>query len=271
MSAPLSPVTLTTDFGETDHYVAQMKGAILGIAPAAPMIDVTHAIPPQDVRRAAFLVADLGDGFPPGTVHVVVVDPGVGSERAILAVAAGGWNYVAPDNGVLTAVFDRWPDASVVAVTNVKYRRPTVSATFHGRDVMAPAAAHLVSGVPLGELGPPLERAPFRLGGMTAVVLADRIEGTLAWADRFGNLITNVPAEFLASIPSERLRVRVGAHELVGLRRFYAEVGRGEALLLVGSSGRLEISVNGGSAEARYGVCTGTRIVVDEIDDRRAR
>lgn len=270
MSAPLPPVTLTTDFGETDHYVAQMKGAILAIAPAAPVIDVTHAIPPQDVRRAAFLVADLGDAFPPGTVHVAVVDPGVGSARAILAVEAEGGFYIAPDNGLLTGVFDRWPEAAAVTLTNVKYRRATVSSTFHGRDVMAPAAAHLVSGVPLVELGPPLERSPIRLEGMTPIALADRIEGAVAWADRFGNLITNVPAEMLRSIPPERLRVRVGAHELIGLRRFYAEVEGGEALLLFGSSGRLEIAVNGGSAEGRYRVGAGTRLVIDRTDDRGA-
>jgi hypothetical protein len=263
MSAALPPVTLTTDFGETDHYVAQMKGVILGIAPAAPIIDVTHAIPPQDVRRAAFLIADLGDAFPPDTVHVAVVDPGVGSERAILAVAAGGWFYVAPDNGLLTTVFERWPDATTVVVTNRVYRRACVSSTFHGRDVMAPAAAHLVNGVPLGAFGPPLSRPPVRLDGMNPVVSTGRVEGAIAWVDRFGNLISNVPLEMVAAFPAERLRVRVGRCELVGLSRFYAEVPQDEALLLVGSSGRLEIAVNGGSAAERYGIEAGTRLVVD--------
>lgn len=269
MSAPLPPVTLTTDFGGTDHYVAQMKGVILGIAPAAPIIDVTHAVPPQDVRRAAFLVADLGDAFPPGTVHVAVVDPGVGSDRAILAVAAGGRFYVAPDNGLLTGVFDRCRDARAVVVGNPACRRPAVSPTFHGRDVLAPAAAHLLNGVPLDEFGPPPGRPPVRLEGMTPVVADGRIEGAVAWADRFGNLMTNVPAAAIVGFAPERLRVRVGPHEFVGLRRFYAEVPKGEALLLVGSSGRLEIAVSGGSAADRYAVQAGARLVVEETGNRR--
>lgn len=262
MSAPLPPVTLTTDFGETDHYIAQMKGVILGIAPAATIVDVTHAIPPQDVRRAAFLVADLAEAFPPGTVHVAVVDPGVGSDRAILAVNAGERIYIAPDNGLLTAVFDRHPDAAAVSITNPAYRRASVSSTFHGRDVMAPAAAHFLLGIPIAELGPPLDRPPVRLEGMSPVASPGRIDGSIAWVDRFGNLIANVPAEAVAPFPPERLRVRAGAHELVGLRRFYAEVAPCEPLLLVGSSGRLEIAVNGGNAAERLGIRPGDGVVI---------
>jgi S-adenosylmethionine hydrolase len=263
MSATPAPITLTTDFGTTDHYVAQMKGAILGIAPGAQIVDVTHAIPPQEVRRAAFLVADLADAFPPRTAHVAVVDPGVGSERAILAVAAGGQFYVAPDNGLLTLVFDRHRDAEVVTVTNPQYRRHVVSSTFHGRDVMAPAAAHLVSGVALAELGPALSRPPVRLHGLVARNVGGRIEGEVAWPDRFGNLITNVSASMIADLPPDRLRVSFGLHSLTGLKRYYAEAEPGDPLLLVGSSGRLEIAVCGGSAAERFGIGTGIRVVVD--------
>lgn len=263
MSAPPAPITLTTDFGTADHYVAQMKGAILAIAPAARIVDVTHAVPPQEVRRAAYLVADLADAFPPGTAHVAVVDPGVGSERAILAVAAEGQFYVAPDNGLLTLVLDRHRDAEGVAVTNPQYRGPVVSSTFHGRDVIAPAAAHLVSGVPLAELGPPLAQPSVRLHGLVALKTGDRIEGEVAWPDRFGNLITNVPASMIAGLPPDRLRVSFGLHSLMGLKRYYAEAEPGDPLLLVGSSGRLEIAICGGSATERFGISTGIRVVVD--------
>jgi len=267
MSTRLSPVTLTTDFGTADHYVAQMKGVILGIAPAAPIVDVTHEIGPQDVRRAAFLVADLAEAFPKGTVHVAVVDPGVGTERAILAVEARGQYYVAPDNGLLTLVLKQKP-ASVVSIENPQFRRTVVSSTFHGRDVMAPAAAHLAGGVPLAELGPPLARPPVLLEDTAPVVSEGRIDGAIAWVDRFGNLVTNVPAADLTRFVSKPLRVRASAHEWVGLMRFYAQAREGEALLLVGSSGRLEIAVNGGSAAERYGLRAGAKVVVDHLEKR---
>lgn len=268
MPAPLPPITLLTDFGESDHYVAQMKGVILGLVPSAVVIDVTHAVPPQDVRRAAFLVADLADAFPTGTVHVAVVDPGVGSDRAILAVDAGGQFYVAPDNGLLTLVFDRHPRAAVTAVTNPAVRRPVVSSTFHGRDVIAPAAARLLAGLPLDGLGPPLGRPPLRLEGLRCVVGDQSINGAVAWVDRFGNAVTNIPAKTLEAFPADRLRVRAGTHELVGLKRFYAEAPAGEPLPLIGSSGRLEVAVNGGSAAERLGLAAGSPIEVTRSESR---
>ena len=254
---------MTTDFGVRDSYVAQMKGVILGLVPAAAVVDVTHEIPPQDVAAAAAVVADLADAFPPGTVHVAVVDPGVGSDRVILAVAAGGQFFVAPDNGLLTGVLAAHPDAAVVAVTNPRHRRPTVSATFHGRDVMAPAAAHLVAGVPLSDLGPPPATPPVRFAGFFAERDGDLIRGTVVRIDRFGNLITNISAAQLDGLPRERLRVRIGGGELVGLRRFYAEVPVGAPLALLGSSGRLEVAVNGGSAAEVSGVGIGAVVEVD--------
>jgi S-adenosyl-L-methionine hydrolase (adenosine-forming) len=263
MSAPLPPVTLTTDFGITDHYVAQMKGVILGLAPGAPIVDVTHEIPPQDVRRAAHLIADLADAFPAGTVHIAVVDPGVGSDRAILAVASGGQFYIAPDNGLLTHVFLRAELPSVVVISNPLIRRKSVSNTFHGRDVMAPAAAHLVTGGALSDLGPKPEKSPVRVPCSSGTIFPDRIESQVAWVDRFGNLVVSVPADMLTKFPPERLRVSIGPRQLLGLKRFYAEVPTGDPLLLVGSSGQLEIAVNGGSAAERFGASAGARVVID--------
>jgi hypothetical protein len=263
MSASLPIVTLTTDFGTSDHYVAQMKGVILSRAPGAPIVDVTHEIPPQDVRRAAYLIADLADAFPPGTVHVAVVDPGVGSERAILAVESHGQYYIAPDNGLLTHIFLRG-DAKRVVISNPVIRRENVSNTFHGRDIMAPAAAHLVAGGSLEDLGPRPEKRSMWIMGFVPNVYSDRIESNVAWVDRFGNLVTNVHASLLATFPRERLRVSIGSGRLEGLKQFYAEAPKGEPLLLVGSSNRLEIAVNGGSAAERFGVSAGAKLVVDQ-------
>ncbi len=263
MSAPSPLITLTTDFGQTDHYVAQMKGIILGLVPEATIVDVTHAIPPQDVRRAAFLIAELAGAFPPGSIHVAVVDPGVGSDRSILAARVEGQVYIAPDNGLLSLVLEQRHVDAIVAVENERYRRQDVTATFHGRDIMAPAAAHLTSGVLLDELGPRLDRPAVRLANLVPKTSGSHIEAHVAWIDHFGNVITNVPAELLRDWDRRSLQVRLADRTITQLRSYYAEVPVGEALLLLGSSGRLEIAVNGGSAAERFGVLAGTPLVVD--------
>ena len=260
----MPPLTLTTDFGTADTYVAQMKGVILARVPTATIVDATHAVPPQDVRRAALLVADLADAFPPGSVHVAVVDPGVGTCRAILAAAAGGQFYLAPDNGLLTVIFDRQPAAAVHAVTNPQHRRAAVSQTFHGRDIFAPAAAALLAGVPIEELGPRVTDC-VRLDGLTAMWEPDGLVGHIAWADHFGNLVTTIPAAWMPEDPA-RLRLCVGQHTLHGLRQCYADVPPGTPLVLVGSSGRLEIAVNGGSAAAVLQITAGTVVRVSVGD-----
>lgn len=268
MSAALPPVTLTTDFGTSDHYVAQMKGILLTDAPGVPIVDVTHEIAPQNVRGAAWILADLAPAFPPGTVHVAVVDPGVGSERAILAVAAHGQFYVAPDNGLLSLVLARVP-ASIVTIDDSGSGGPSVSSTFHGRDVMAPAAARLVRGEPLESLGPPPATVPVRLSDLEPVVSQDSLEGCVVRIDRFGNVITNIRARQLDQIPPERLRVTFGhgrLGELVGLKRCYADVARGNAVALVGSRGFLEIAIRDGDAAQRFDIREGSSITVDAVD-----
>src|SRR5262249_13655783 len=191
MSHPL--ITLATDFGEASPYVAAMKGVILGLNPDARLLDLSHAIPPQDLRHAAFFLAGAVPYFPPGVIHVVVVDPGVGTDRALLHIDLGGHRLLAPANGCWTFLAERLGVAAVVPrLEEARYWRPEVSATFHGRDILAPAAAHLSLGVKPSELGPVMEKwvglpwpAPTRT--------PDGWQGEVIFVDGFGNLISNIP------------------------------------------------------------------------------
>ena len=246
-------ITLLTDFGLRDAYVGVMKGVILGIAPGASLVDLTHGVPPQDVRAGAFLLMTAFHFFPRGTIHVAVVDPGVGTERKIVAATAAGHAFVGPDNGVLRWAIQRagGPDAAV-SIEAPEYRLPHVSHTFHGRDVIAPAAAHLAAGAALEALGPPMAElagAPFpspkRVG-------ADLV-GEVVYVDHFGNCVTNLPPE-------------AGAVEVRGTQlrrhRTYAEGAAGEPLALVGSAGFLEIAVPGGSAAQQLGVGVRAQVIL---------
>lgn len=265
MPARPAPITITTDFGQSDHYVGQMKGAILRVVPDAAIVDITHAIAPQNVRAASFLVEDLAQAFPAGTVHLVVVDPGVGSARRVIALEAGGQFYVAPDNGVLTLILDKLPAVRIVEIAPDPNPSGAISATFHGRDIMAPAAARLARDQRIEDLGGSLAGEAATLAGLRPRRIAGdrlRIEGMVAWVDHFGNMITNIPADMLAGAEHESWEVRCGSQSVRGLRRYYSEVAEGEMLLLTGSSGRLEIAVNGGSAAKRWRAKAGDEIVV---------
>ncbi|HVX38810.1 MAG TPA: SAM-dependent chlorinase/fluorinase [Gemmatimonadaceae bacterium] len=242
-------ITLTTDFGTADGYVGEMKGVLVSRAPDAQLVDITHEIPPQDVERARLTVARTWRRFPAGTVPLVVVDPGVGSARAALAVASDGRFLVGPDNGVLSPALLA-PGARAVELPTPR----GASATFHGRDVFAPAAAALACGVSIETLGiecssPIIRRTP------EAVRRADgAIDGEIIILDRFGNAITNV------------LGLRGGVVEIgelrLPLRRTYAEVAPGEPVCVVGSSGFIEIAVRNGSAAERLGLVRGAPIIV---------
>jgi len=241
-------ITLTTDFGLEDAYVGVMKGVILGINPAASIVDLCHAIPPQDVRAAAFLLHTAWPYFPPGTIHVVVVDPGVGSQRRAIAVATEAATFLAPDNGVLSYVLAEVKEAQAVHLTNQRYWLPQVSATFHGRDIFAPVAAHLSLGVPLTDLGEPLP-----LGELVTFPLprpARQSNGTwlghVVHVDHFGNLVTDLEAGAIGDAQS--VVIEVGGQRIVGVRHTYREGVPGEPMALIGSSGRLEIAVPGGHA-----------------------
>ncbi len=255
-----SIITLTTDFGTEDPYVGIMKGVILGIAPEATIVDLSHGVPPQDVRRASFLISSAVPYFPPGTIHVVVVDPGVGSERRPIALQTQRASYVAPDNGVLTLVLHREPATRIVHLTNARYWLPMVSATFHGRDVFAPVAAHLARGVPLDELGEPIDEI-VTLPLLQPTCQADgSIVGHIQHIDHFGNCITDIPAEMVASTAS--ITVEVAGHRIHGLAPTYAAVAPGNLVALIGSAGYLEVAIREGNAARQLGIEVGERVVI---------
>jgi S-adenosylmethionine hydrolase len=241
-------ITLITDFGTVDGYVGEMKGVLYSLAPDAEVVDITHDVPPQDVERGRLTVARVWRRYPAGTVHLVVVDPGVGSTRAGLAVESDGRFLVGPDNGVLSPAL-LVPGARVVEL----HVPPAASHTFHGRDVFAPAAAALARGDSLDGFAP--ATAPIVRRTPEAIRRADgAIEGEVILVDRFGNAMTNLIA-------------RPGATIVVGPRRFrvqrtYADVVSGEALALVGSSGFVEIAVRDGSAAAMLGLTRGYRVTL---------
>ena len=256
-------VTLLTDFGTADYFVASMKGVILGRAPAVQIVDITHEIAPGDVLAAAFTLSAACPAFPPGTIHVAVVDPGVGSARRPIVVEAAGHRFVGPDNGLFSPFLERDPGAVVFHIAPEHLRQP-VGTTFHGRDVFAPVAALLASGMPprrAGErIADPVRHAPRR-----AVHSADgTIRGEVLHVDRFGNCVTNLlPADLPgSSLPPSTVRIRVEEAETTSLRRYYAEAGEGEIFGIWGSAGFLEISVNGGSAAERTGARRGSPVLV---------
>jgi S-adenosylmethionine hydrolase len=249
-------VTLLTDFGTRDGYVGAVKGVIARAAPGVTIDDVSHDIPPGDVWSATYAVARYWRLYPEGTVHLAVVDPGVGTSRRALACEADGRFLVAPDNGVLSRVLDeatRWTAVEARHVELPADVRTGPSATFHARDVFAPAAAHLASGLELERLGPALSD-PTRLAEPRPVREERGGRGVVVAVDRFGDLLTNLPGGWIA-LASSRIEVR---GESVRLRRTYAEAAPGELIALVSSDGRIEIAVRHGSAAARLGARRGT-------------
>lgn len=265
-------ITLTTDFGLADPYVASMKGVILSLNPQAVIVDVSHAVRPQHIEQGAFLLETSLPHFPPDSIHTAVVDPEVGTDRRAIAVRTPRGTFVGPDNGVLSPALPdevrteagdasgrvRLPKGSSgVALTDPSYHRQPVSDTFHGRDIFAPAAAHLSLGTPLSDLGEPVEEvvalAPFR----ARTEPDGSRKGRILHIDVFGNIITDVRGE---DLPSAKLIVEVKDRQIAGLQHTYA--GSKGLTALVGSSGFLEIALAGGSAAAELGVDIGQRVVV---------
>jgi len=241
-------ISLLTDFGVNDVFVGVMKGVIAGICPQARVIDITHGVTPFDVLEAALLLRDAYHYFPPGSIHVAVVDPGVGGQRRIIAAAARGHIFLAPDNGILWPILAGDNNARVVTVSNHRYFLPQVSNTFHGRDIFAPVAAHLALGVPLNLLGPAV-RDMHRLRVPEAQVRPNgTVSGEVLRFDRFGNLITNIPEGLLPGKGEKDIYVRVGRRVIRGIARSYESVKPGELLAIVGSTGMLEIARNQGNA-----------------------
>jgi S-adenosyl-L-methionine hydrolase (adenosine-forming) len=247
-----SVLTLLTDFGERDSYVGQMKGVILSISAMTRIVDLTHQIPPQDVLDGAFQIATAWRAFPIGTVHVVVVDPGVGTDRRLVACDISGHHFVAPDNGILTFVMDSGDVRQAVHLDVERYWRNDVAPTFHGRDILASVAGHLCTGVSHSDVGTAIEPASLRRIDVPATTrLARGLIAPVLSIDHFGNCRTLVTRDHLPVEP-ERVRVRVRGVEIRGISGTYKDVRPGEPVAVFGSSGGLELAVNGGSAAGRY-------------------
>lgn len=263
MSGPRPIITLTTDFGVGSPYVAVMKGVILSINPQAELVDITHAIPPQDVRAGALALEQVCDWFPAGTIHLAVVDPGVGSERRIVLAQFGDQWAIGPDNGLLSRLALRHPNPTIRRLDRPEFWLPNVSATFHGRDIMAPVAARLSLGHPPEQLGESIAAfIPFSWSEASESM--GKIEGLVESIDSFGNLITNITAASLERAPrgAEEVRIECDEHETCGIFRAYADQPAMTLIALVGSGGKLELAIVNESAAAMLGVRVGTPVRV---------
>lgn len=259
MSDPL--VTLLTDFGYKDSYVAQMKGVILAIAPGVRIVDATHEIPPQDFLAAGRFLTSLLPVYPAGTIHACVVDPGVGSDRSFLLVQTQQQTIIAPDNGLLTPVIDCTTEIEIREMSETWYRRSNSSSTFHGRDLVAPAAGHLAAGVPHERFGPLLDRPPVRVELPVPTKTSGKVQGCVTDIDHFGNLLTNLTPADWQGVPPGQLEVVIGERIIFPLREYYSQVSEGELLALVSSFGTLEIACRNGNAAKLLGAVRG--MIVD--------
>jgi S-adenosylmethionine hydrolase len=246
MKRPL--ITLLTDFGEQDHYVAAMKGVILGICPAANIIDITHQVPPFQIASGAYTLAQAAPAFPSGTVHLAVVDPGVGSARRAIAARARGHLYVGPDNGLLAMALDTASKPAVFEIANEKLFRHPVSNTFHGRDVFAPVAAHLAAGLTLSRVGSRLT------DWQNPAFLKPQKSGPKEWTgqvlsiDHFGNLVTNFSWKEFGELVQQNFRMTIGSTSITIFAKTYREIPRGTPFVIRGSSNYMEVSLNEGNA-----------------------
>jgi S-adenosyl-L-methionine hydrolase (adenosine-forming) len=257
-------ITLTTDFGYTDPFVGIMKGVILRITPDAQIVDLSHGIAPQDIRAAALSLAASVDSFPDGSIHVVVVDPGVGSVRRAIRIESANHYFVGPDNGVLSFALEGKESARIVDLSNETYHLQPKSGTFHGRDVFAPVAAHLAHGVPLGEFGASLEDC-VRLRWPPIDHAGDSILGEILYIDRFGNLFTNIRERDLMSVAPERIGVRFGEINILGLSPNYAAGQSKGFIALINSWGMVEIAMFKGNAASQTAAQMGDKVKIDLV------
>ncbi|MGH7915607.1 MAG: SAM hydrolase/SAM-dependent halogenase family protein [Candidatus Binataceae bacterium] len=266
----VDPIAILTDFGYRDHYVGAMKGVIASIAPGAPLIDITHGVPAQSIAAGAIALAQSWRWFPPRTVFLVVVDPGVGTARVPVAVQTrAGARFVGPDNGVLSLALEEAGPARAVELRTPKYRLARVSTTFHGRDIFAPAAAHLWRGVKLESLGPPVR------GGLTRLELAEpregieELRGEVLYVDGFGNLVSNIGhdtlAHFAARFPAMPLSVRIGTGAPIEILQAYGDARKGVPLATFGSFELLEIAVRDGSATQHFAAGPGAIVTIRQL------
>ena len=256
-------ITLTTDFGYGSSYVAVMKGVILSINPAAEVVDIAHNVPPQDILRGALLLVEASHWFPAGTIHVAVVDPGVGSERRLLYARVGDQVYVAPDNGLLNPLARQRQPSTIIALENREFWLPEISSTFHGRDILAPVAAQLSLGLEPERLGPRIDSI-VELSWPEPSVIENKILGEVLSIDGFGNLITNIRGHLLLRRgTATAFRVACEGHSTENFVRTYADRPPGTLVALIGSSGLLELAIVAGSAANHLDAHNGSLVEVD--------
>lgn len=255
----MTVLTLLTDFGTRDGYVGSMKGVILGISPKVMVLDIAHDLPQGDIETGAWVLSQYWDLYPAGTVHVAVIDPGVGSGRRAIALEAEGRFVVAPDNGLITRVLARSATGSIVEIREPAYQHSKVSPTFHGRDVFAPAGAHLAAGVALSELGPAV-RDPELLDLEEPERETATVRGRIVHVDRFGNLISDIPASWIG----EGWRFTVEGVDVGPIRATYSAVEPKGLVVVEGSLGTIEVAVRDGSAADRLKLERGARLVGKE-------
>jgi len=263
----MTVITLMTDFGIKDGNVGVMKGVIWGICPTAQISDLSHMIQAQNIREAGYILARSVPYFPKGSIHVVVVDPGVGTQRRPMAAQLGDWFYVGPDNGTITVLLERaeregW-ETKFVELNCAQYWLQDISYVFHGRDIFSPVAAHLANGVSLDELGTPFTN-PVRLQLPKPEQTENGWKGEVIHIDHFGNISTNIRAEHLGNAmdDKEMIRVRLNGIEVHGLVNTFGERPVGELVALIGSTGNLGIAVVNGNAQQQLGTKAGDRVEV---------
>jgi S-adenosylmethionine hydrolase len=254
-------LTLTTDFGNAAPYVAAMKGVVLGLAPGTQLVDVTHTIAPQNILEGAFVLADIVEAFPPGTVHLVVVDPGVGTDRRLMAVSVAEQWFVLPDNGLITGVTRSRKPAGIWEITNPAISRAKIAPTFHGRDILAPAAAHLLRGGDPSELGRHSARF-ITLRNFRPEEDEHGFVGEVIFRDAFGNLITNISVAELGKLPADGWMIEIAHGRISGLTQTYGERPTGSLVALIGSTGWLEIAVVNGDAARHLSAGPGATVWV---------
>lgn len=254
-------ITLTTDFGTVDGYLGIVKGVIFGICESAKIVDLSHDLPPWDISSAAWVISNSYPYFPPGSVHVGVVDPGVGSPRRAVAIDTGEHVFIGPDNGIFSLVLRANAGARAYELTCEKYWRRDVSSSFHARDLFGPVAAHFLTGVSLDELGKPLEiDSLVKLPAHELKVKKSRVEGAVAYIDRFGNLITNINKDYV----QDSALCQVGKRSLGRIGQCYASGIEGKPIAFIGSHGYLEIAVNQGRADRKLEASVNTPVILFE-------
>ncbi len=264
----MSIITLLTDFGSRDEYVGLMKGVILSIHSAATIVDITHQIDRQNLMQAAYAIHGSYRYFPAGSVHLIVVDPGVGTDRSLLALELHNHYFVAPDNGVLSLLLDEGLVDELIDITNSEYFLDTVSHTFHGRDIIAPVGAHIARGVELRQLGDELAPADaIRLTNIRARTADDgNIVGRIVAVDHFGNLVTNIEHQMITTYglanQTKRVVIQIGSHTVQGMDRTYGNGHSNIPMALIGSRGYLEIAIPRGNAAQQLNVRSGDRVQV---------